>query len=81
MRAIGLTIVLMGLSGCEAYPPEPPYRMVNLPYSACGDMASLRTNLTGGPYPSPRSDAELHSLGVRCVASSDLAYSAVRAGY
>jgi hypothetical protein len=40
---------------------------IDLPYSACGDMAALRTNLTGTPDPSPRSDAVLHRLGVRCV--------------
>jgi len=40
---------------------------VDLPYAACGDMAALRTNLTGAPDPSPRSDAILRRLGVRCV--------------
>jgi hypothetical protein len=40
---------------------------VDLPYSACGDMAVLRANLTGTPDPSPRSDAILRRLGVRCV--------------
>ncbi len=40
---------------------------VDLPYSACGNMAALRTNLTGTPDPSPRSDAILRRLGVRCV--------------
>jgi hypothetical protein len=40
---------------------------VDLPYAACGDMAALRTNLTGGPEPTPRSDAILRRLGVRCV--------------
>jgi hypothetical protein len=40
---------------------------LDLPYSACGDMAALRTNLTGAPDPSPRSDAILRRLGVRCV--------------
>jgi hypothetical protein len=40
---------------------------VDLPYSACGNMAALRTNLTGTPDPSPRSDAVLRRLGVRCV--------------
>ena len=81
MRAMGLTILLLGLSGCFVYPPEPPNRTVNLPYSACGDMASLRTNLTGGPYPSAQSDAELRSLGVRCVGVDYSAYSTVRARY
>jgi hypothetical protein len=40
---------------------------VDLPYAACGNMAALRTNLTGAPDPSPRSDAILRRLGVRCV--------------
>ena len=39
----------------------------DLPYSACGDMAMLRANLTGTPDPSPKSDAILRRLGVRCV--------------
>ena len=39
----------------------------DLPYSACGDMAALRSNLTGAPEPSPKSDAILRRLGVRCV--------------
>ena len=40
---------------------------IDLPYSACGDMADLRANLTGAPEPSPKSDAILRRLGVRCV--------------
>jgi hypothetical protein len=40
---------------------------VDLPYSACGDMTALRSNLTGTPDPSPKSDAVLRRLGVRCV--------------
>jgi hypothetical protein len=40
---------------------------VDLPYSACGDMAALRSNLTGTPDPSPKSDTILRRLGVRCV--------------
>jgi hypothetical protein len=39
----------------------------DLPYSACGDMAMWRANLTGTPDPSPKSDAILRRLGVRCV--------------
>jgi hypothetical protein len=39
----------------------------DLPYSACGDMAPLRSNLTGTADPSPKSDAILRRLGVRCV--------------
>jgi hypothetical protein len=44
-----------------------PFADVDLPYSACGDMAALRTNLTGTPDPTPKSDAVLRRLGVRCV--------------
>jgi hypothetical protein len=40
---------------------------IDLPYSACGDMAALRANLTGTPEPSLKSDAILRRLGVRCV--------------
>jgi hypothetical protein len=40
---------------------------IDLPYAACGDMAALRSNLTGAPDPTPRSDAILRRLGVRCV--------------
>ena len=40
---------------------------IDLPYSACGDMAALRANLTGTPDSSPKSDAILRRLGVRCV--------------
>jgi hypothetical protein len=40
---------------------------IELPYAACGDMAALRNNLTGTPDPTPRSDALLRRLGVRCV--------------
>ncbi len=78
MRAIALTVLMLGLTGCSASLPPRPYRTVNLPYSDCGDMAALRSNLTGGPVASPRSDAELWSLGVRCLGSD---YSAVRARY
>ena len=40
---------------------------IDLPYSACGNMVPLRSNLTGTPEPSPKSDAVLRRLGVRCV--------------
>ncbi len=40
---------------------------VDLPYSYCGAMAAVRANLTGTPDPSPKSDAILRRLGVRCV--------------
>ena len=41
-------------------------------------MADLRSNLTGTPYPSAKSDAVLMSLGVRCVGEG---YPMVRARY
>jgi hypothetical protein len=82
MRVTALTILLLGLSGCTTDQLlTPPYREVNLPYSDCGNMASLRSNLTGEPYPSLRSDAELWSLGVRCVGTVYSAYPVVRARY
>ncbi len=82
MRVIALTILLAGLSGCaESLSPAPPYRTVILPYADCGNMAALRTNLTGGPYPSTASNARLWSLGVRCVGPGHYAYAPVRARY
>jgi hypothetical protein len=41
-------------------------------------MRELRANLTGIPEPSAKSDAALHSLGVRCVG---IVYLPVRARY
>jgi hypothetical protein len=67
MRSISAMIALLGLAGSAAAQPQAPVAGINLPYSACGDMAALRANLTGTPYPSPRSDAALHRLGVRCI--------------
>ena len=62
--------LLAGLTlfGCGSNPPPVPYSALpSVPYEACGDMTQLRNNLTGTPYPSPWSDAELHALGVRCL--------------
>jgi len=67
MRLICVTIALLGLAGSAAAQPQTPVGQVNLPYSACGDMATIRANLTGTPYPSLRSDAALRRLGVRCI--------------
>ena len=67
MRIISPVIALLGLVGSAAAQPQAPTVEVNLPYSACGDMAALRANLTGTPDPSPKSDALLHRLGVRCA--------------
>ena len=67
MRIISAAaIVLPCLAGCAAQPPT-PYAQVELPYSACEPMATLRNNLTGTPTPSARSDATLRRLGVRCI--------------
>jgi hypothetical protein len=66
MRIISAAVILPCLVGCAVQPPA-PYAHVELPYSACEPMADLRSNLTGTPYPSAKSDAVLHSLGVRCI--------------
>ena len=57
------------LSGCGPVAPVAPYYALapELPYAACGDMASLRMSLVGSPVPSPQSDAALWRLGVRCL--------------
>ena len=66
MRMVSAAIVLPCLIGCAAAAPAPAAQ-VELPYSACEPMAELRSNLTGTPHPSPKSDAVLHRLGVRCI--------------
>jgi hypothetical protein len=66
MRILCSAIFAPCLLGCAATSP-PPTSQVVLPYSACGDMADLRNNLTATPYPSAKSDALLWNLGVRCV--------------
>jgi hypothetical protein len=70
MRVLCAAILLPCLFGCAAYPPPAPGSEVLLPYSACGPMADLRSNLTGTPNPSAKSDAVLMSLGVRCIGES-----------
>ena len=67
MRIVFAAIALLCLVGSVAAQPQASAAEVNLPYSACGDMAALRANLTGTPEPSPKSDAILRRLGVRCV--------------
>jgi hypothetical protein len=67
MRIIGAAIALSCLIDCAAAQPQPPAAEGSLPYSACADMAALRPNLTGTPDPSPKGDAVLRRLGVRCV--------------
>jgi hypothetical protein len=66
MRIMSAAIALPWLVGCAATPPVPTAQ-VALPYSACEPMTELRNNLTGTPYPSAKSGAILHSLGVRCI--------------
>ena len=78
MRMVSAAIFLPCLAGCAAGPPA-PYAQVDLPYSACGSMADLRSNLTGTRYPSAKSDAVLRRLGVRCI--SEGYPTAVRARY
>ena len=67
MRPIYAAIALTCLAGDAAAQPPAPGPEVSLPYSACGTMAPLRTNLTATPDPSLRSDAILGRLGVRCT--------------
>ncbi len=78
MRIILAAIVLPWLVGFAAAQPLAPAVEIDLPYSACGSMAPLRANLTGSPDRSPRSDAILHRLGVRCIG---LAEPRVRSRY
>ena len=65
MRIICPAIALICVVGSAA--AQAPFADIDLPYSACGDMAALRINLTGAPEPTPKSDAILRRLGVRCV--------------
>jgi hypothetical protein len=78
MRSISVMIALLGLAGSAAGQPQAPVGQIDLPYSACGDMAALRANLTGTPDPSPKSDAVLRRLGVRCIGARPPRF---RAGY
>ena len=78
MRVLCAAIILPCLLGCAESPPPSPTAQIELPYSACGTMAGLGSNLTGAPYPSAKSDAVLRSLGVRCVGEG---YPTVRARY
>ncbi|MGH6799387.1 MAG: hypothetical protein ACREDI_13505 [Roseiarcus sp.] len=67
MRILCAAIVLPCLVGAAAAQPQAPAAEADLPYSACGTMATLRANLSGTPDPSPHSNAVLRRLGVRCV--------------
>lgn len=73
MRIITAAVILPCVAGCNAQPPA-HYPQAELPYYVCEPMADFRNNLTGTPHPSPKSDAVLHHLGVRCVGE---AYQAV----
>jgi hypothetical protein len=79
MRFTWAAISLLCSVGSVAAQQMAPVSDVELPYWACGDMAALRTNLTGAPDPSPKSDAILRRLGVRCVGPA--AAPRVRQGY
>jgi hypothetical protein len=67
MRFIWAAISLLCCVGSVAAQQVATVSEIDLPYSICGNMTALRTNLTGTPDPSPKSDAVLRRLGVRCV--------------
>jgi hypothetical protein len=67
MRFTWAAISLICFVGSVAAQQVSQVSEFDLPYSACGDMAMRRANLTGTPDPSPKSDAILRRLGVRCV--------------
>ena len=47
--------------------PSNPRCAGRAPILACEPMTEFRNNVTGTPYPSAKSDAILHTLGVRCI--------------
>jgi hypothetical protein len=67
MRFTWAAISLLCCVGSVAAQQVATVSDIDLPYSACGNMAVLRANLTGTPDPSPKSDDILRRLGVRCV--------------
>jgi hypothetical protein len=67
LRSTWAAISLLSCVGAVAAQQLVAVSDSDLPYSACGDMAALRSNLTGAPEPSQKSDAVLRRLGVRCV--------------
>ncbi len=72
MTLVGLLAVSLcacAPTGVNPWPPMPYADQASAPYSACGDMRTLRANLTGAPESMPESDAILARLGVRCVAA------------
>jgi len=66
MRMVSAVIALPLLAGCTASPPLRSAQ-AELAYSACEPMTEFRNNVTATPYPSAKSDAILHTLGVRCI--------------
>lgn len=70
-------LLAVTLCGCQPSGPGAPYSLApRLPYAACGDMTTLRANLTGNSDLSPESDAELRALGVRCLGQGPMALRA-----
>ena len=70
MRLILVAALSLSLAACAPPPVATPVaRQGRLPLSACGAVPSLRLNLTDAAQPTPRSDAMLTRLGVRCLAS------------
>ena len=67
MRIVYAAIALPCLASAAAAQSPAPAIEIDLPYSACGNMEPLRANLTGSPERSPKSDAILRRLGVRCI--------------
>ena len=71
------TILASSLCGCQSSQLGAPYSLASrLPYAACGDMTTLRANLTGNRDLSPESDALLRELGVRCIGQGPIALRA-----
>jgi hypothetical protein len=67
MRILYVAAALLCCVGPTWAQPQVLGPETELPYSACGNMETLRANLTGAPDPSLKSDAALHRLGVRCI--------------
>jgi hypothetical protein len=70
MRILWATIASLVCLGSALAQPRTGAAEVDLPYAACGDMTTIRANLTGTPYPTLASNATLRSLGVRCIGSA-----------
>jgi hypothetical protein len=67
MRFTWTAISLLCSVGAVAAQQVSHVSEIDLPYAACGDMVALRSNLTGSPDQTPKNDAILRRLGVRCV--------------